>query len=64
MWAAMHGMEASTRVMLEKNPVLCRREADNDGNTALHLAAIYDRVNVAHILVSNGWDFEVLQIYS
>lgn len=59
MWAAMFGCDASLRTMLNANPLLSRHERDNEGNTALHLAAKRDLPNTVKLLLSAGWDTEV-----
>uniref|UniRef100_A0A915BNU5 Uncharacterized protein n=1 Tax=Parascaris univalens TaxID=6257 RepID=A0A915BNU5_PARUN len=58
MWAAMFGCDASLRTMLNENPLLSRHERDNEGNTALHLAAKRDLPDTVKLLVSAGWDTE------
>ncbi|VDM42388.1 unnamed protein product [Toxocara canis] len=58
MWAALWGCDASLRTMLNANPLLSRHDRDNEGNTALHLAAKRDFPNTVKLLVSAGWDIE------
>lgn len=59
MWAAMNGIDISIRTMIDANPLVNQEECDNQGCTALHLAAAGDHIEVISTLLLFKWNAEV-----
>ncbi|MFH4977084.1 hypothetical protein AB6A40_003793 [Gnathostoma spinigerum] len=58
MWAAMNNVVLSLNTFLSANPMLSRWDEDNDGCTALHLAAERNCLAAVKLLLQCGWNPE------
>uniref|UniRef100_A0A0N5AFQ1 ANK_REP_REGION domain-containing protein n=1 Tax=Syphacia muris TaxID=451379 RepID=A0A0N5AFQ1_9BILA len=59
LWSAYYGVDASLKTFISLNNNIDRKQVDNEGCTALHLAATQGHNKCVELLIKENWALEV-----